>query len=258
MNSIKNITVIGTGNVALELCKLFLLNNFTIDAILGRKPFSDASLSSDLFTSNYKNIPSNSDMYLISVSDNSYEEILSQIKLKNPFIVHTSGSLKSSSLESNSLRWGCLYPLQTINKNRLTIWEQVPFYIEAAKKEDLSLLANVCSRNNLHYSIKNSNERNKMHIAAVIANNFTYYILSEVKEYCLKNNLQFHDLQPLIEKSIENILKHPPHSFQTGPAVRKDYQLIEKQLKVLENEIDLHLIYQILSKKILKKYQNEL
>ena len=60
MNSIKNITVIGTGNVALELCKLFLLNNFTVDAILGRKPFSDASLSSDLFTSNYKNIPSNS------------------------------------------------------------------------------------------------------------------------------------------------------------------------------------------------------
>ena len=38
---------------------------------------------------------------------------------------------------------------------------------------------------------------------------------------------------------------------------RKNYKA-PNLVKVLENEIDLHLIYQILSKKILKKYQNEL
>ena len=258
MNSINNISIIGTGNVALELCKLFLKNNYIIDGIYGRNPISDSLINNEFYFENYENIPSKSDLYVISVRDDSYPEILSKIKLKNAFVVHTSGSLESSSLESTTKRWGCLYPLQTIKKNSLIEWNNVPFFIEAAHKDDLLLLTNFCSKNNLSYSVKNSSERNKMHIAAVAANNFTYYLLSEVKEYCQKNHLEFNNLKPLIEKSLENILNHPAHSLQTGPAIRKDYQLIEKQLAFLEKEDDLQLIYQLFTEKILKKYSNEL
>ena len=62
-----------------------------------------------------------------------------------------------------------------------------------------------------------------------------------------KNHLEFNNLKPLIEKSLENILNHPAHSLQTGPAIRKDYQLIEKQL-LLEKEDDLYLIYQLFTR----------
>ena len=119
-------------------------------------------------------------------------------------------------------------------------------------------MTNFCSANNLQCSVKNSTQRNQIHIAAVAANNFIYFLLSTIKDYCDKNRINFKNLKPLVEQSFNNILNFPAHQLQTGPAIRKDYQLIEKQLEILENEIDLHLIYQILSKKILKKYQNEL
>ena len=116
MNSINNISIIGTGNVALELCKLFFKNNYIIDGIYGRNRISDTLINNELYIENYENIPSKSDLYVIAVRDDSYPEILSKIKLKNAFIVHTSGSLESSSLKSTTKRWGCLYPLQTIKK----------------------------------------------------------------------------------------------------------------------------------------------
>ena len=116
MNNINNITVIGTGNVALQFSKLFLKNKFKIDGIYGRSNFSDSQIDNHLYTDKVSNISKNSDLYLVAVSDDSYLELLKKIPLKNKFIVHTSGSLVSEMLNSFSKRWGCLYPLQTIKK----------------------------------------------------------------------------------------------------------------------------------------------
>ena len=258
MSVIKHISIIGTGNVATEMAKLFLRNNFIIDGVYGRSSIDTKSLDPHLYQSNYNEISQNSDLYLISVSDDSYLDILRKLELKNPFIVHTSGNLESSVLELKTNRWGCFYPLQTIKKNQNISWDKVPFLIEASNKKDLSLLSNLCSLNNLRYSVKDSEARNKMHVAAVAANNFTYYLLSEVKEYCKKYQLDFTDLKPLIEKSIQNILDTPGHTLQTGPAVRADLKVIERQLNSLKEDKDLQDIYQLFTKKIIKKHQNEL
>ena len=47
MKTINNITVIGTGNVALQFSKLFLKNKFKIDGIYGRSNFSDSQIILD-------------------------------------------------------------------------------------------------------------------------------------------------------------------------------------------------------------------
>ena len=57
MKNIKNITVIGTGNVASQLSKLFLKNKFKIDSIYGRSNFSDSQIDKNLFTDKISNIP---------------------------------------------------------------------------------------------------------------------------------------------------------------------------------------------------------
>ncbi len=254
MRTINNITIIGTGNVALQLSKLFLKNNFKIDCIYGRSNFSDSQIDKHLFSDKISDISKNSDLYLIAVSDDSYIDLLKNISLKNKFIVHTSGSLDSEKLDSFSKRWGCLYPIQTIKKNQQIEWDNIPFYIEASNNNDLELLTDFCHANNLHYSVQNSNQRNKTHIAAVAANNFIYYLLSTIKEYCDKNKINFKNLKPLLDQSLNNVLNFPAHQLQTGPAIRKDLKLIEKHLESLKSEKDLKEIYQLFSEKIIKKH----
>lgn len=254
MRTINNITIIGTGNVALQFSKLFLKNNFKIDCIYGRSNFSDSQIDKHLFTDKISDISKNSDLYLVAVSDDSYIDLLKNISLKNKFIVHTSGSLDSEKLDSFSKRWGCLYPIQTIKKNQQIEWDNIPFYIEASNNNDLELLTDFCHANNLHYSIQNSNQRNKTHIAAVAANNFIYYLLSTIKEYCDKNKINFKNLKPLLDQSLNNVLNFPAHQLQTGPAIRKDLKLIEKHLEILKSEKDLKEIYQLFSEKIIKKH----
>lgn len=254
MKTIKNITVIGTGNVALQFSKLFLKNKFKIDGIYGRSNFSDSQIDNHLYTDKVSNISKNSDLYLVAVSDDAYIELLKNIPLKNKFIVHTSGSLVSEMLNSFSKRWGCLYPLQTIKKNQLIEWDNIPFFIEASNDNDLELLTNFCNANNLNYSVKNSNHRNQTHIAAVATNNFIYYLLSTIKEYCDKNKINFENLKPLMDQSLKNVLNFPAHQLQTGPAIRKDLKLIEKHIESLKSENDLKEIYQLFSEKIIKKH----
>jgi predicted short-subunit dehydrogenase-like oxidoreductase (DUF2520 family) len=254
LRTVNNITIIGTGNVALQFSKLFLKNNFKIDCIYGRSNFSDSQIDKHLFTDKISDISKNSDLYLVAVSDDSYIDLLKNISLKNKFIVHTSGSLDSEKLDSFSKRWGCLYPIQTIKKNQQIEWDNIPFYIEASNNNDLELLTDFCHANNLHYSVQNSNQRNKTHIAAVAANNFIYYLLSTIKEYCDKNKINFKNLKPLLDQSLNNVLNFPAHQLQTGPAIRKDLKLIEKHLESLKSEKDLKEIYQLFSEKIIKKH----
>jgi predicted short-subunit dehydrogenase-like oxidoreductase (DUF2520 family) len=254
LKTINNITVIGTGNVALQFSKLFLKNKFKIDGIYGRSNFSDSQIDNELYTDKVSNISKKSDLYLVAVSDDAYIELLKNIPLKNKFIVHTSGSLVSEMLNSFSKRWGCLYPLQTIKKKQLIEWDNIPFFIEASNDNDLELLTNFCNANNLNYSVKNSNHRNQTHIAAVATNNFIYYLLSTIKEYCDKNKINFENLKPLMDQSLKNVLNFPAHQLQTGPAIRKDLKLIEKHIESLKSENDLKEIYQLFSEKIIKKH----
>ena len=254
VKNIKNITVIGTGNVALQLSKLFLKNKFKIDGVYGRSNFSDSRIDNNLFIDKISKISKNSDLYLVAVSDDSYMDLLKNIPLKNKLIVHTSGSLVSEMLNSFSNRWGCIYPLQTIKKNQLVEWNNIPFFVEASNVNDLKLLTNFCIANNLQYSVKNSSQRNQIHIAAVATNNFIYFLLSTIKEYCDKNEINFKTLKPLMDKSLNNILNFPAHQLQTGPAIRKDLKLIERHLESLKTEEDFKDIYQLFSEKILKKH----
>ena len=46
--------------------------------------------------------------------------------------------------------------------------------------------------------------------------------------------------------------------LQTGPAKRKDIDLIKKQIELLENEESLKEIYDLFSQQIIQKHHNEL
>ena len=91
-----------------------------------------------------------------------------------------------------------------------------------------------------------------------MSSNFSYHLFSMVKDYCLKNDVNFNDLKPLLENTLENSIRNSPFELQTGPAIRNDYNLINSHLEDLKENQDLKEIYEIFSNQIIKKNKNEL
>ena len=260
MKEIKNITILGTGNIANGFLKLFIKNQFKIDCIFGNssKNIEKSIVKNTFFTNKISKIPSTSDLYIFALRDDAYLEVFEKFSKNNHLTIHTSGSLVSKSLGIISNRWGCIYPLQSIKKDSKVSWEKVPFFIEAANEKDEKLLSIFCASNNMNFSILNSFKRKKLHLAAVASNNFTYHLLSTVKEYCIKNEVDFKNLKFLLEKTIETVLNKDSYMEQTGPAKRGDNTLIEEQEKELKEFENLQEIYKIFTKQIIKKHHHEL
>ena len=71
------------------------------------------------------------------------------------------------------------------------------------------------------------------------------------------NKMSFDLLKPLIKNTFEKIKNNPPKDVQTGPAIREDYLIIEKHLKLLEESDDLKIIYSKISNHIINNNLNE-
>ena len=68
----------------------------------------------------------------------------------------------------------------------------------------------------------------------MFACNFTNNLYSIASEILEKAGLTFEDMIPLITETTEKIKSIPPRKAQTGPAIRRDSKVIEKQLNALE------------------------
>ena len=258
---IENITVIGAGNVGSQLCKQLHFRGYKIDAIINSGSNVSVKFLDDISSVHVDqigNIPAESDAYLIAVSDDQYEDVIAEFPYRDKLMIHTSGSFESEKFEKITKRWGCLYPLQTISKIKEVNWENVQFFTECAQEKDYLKMSTLCKKAGFIYQYANSEKRKQLHVAAVVSNNFTYHLLSLVKTHCLKNNIDYNHLRHLIELSIENITKENPFVLQTGPAVRKDSKLIEKQLDMLKNEHELKEIYDLFTRQIIQKHHHEL
>ena len=86
-------------------------------------------------------------------------------------------------------------------------------------------------------------QRLKLHLAAVIVNNFTNHLYALAADYCDNEQIDFKMLQPLIEETALRLREHLPRDVQTGPAIRKDMITIDKHLRILSEHPALKKIY---------------
>jgi hypothetical protein len=66
-----------------------------------------------------------------------------------------------------------------------------------------------------------------------------------------EHGMPFDILKPLIFQFIENLHRYSPSEIQTGPAIRRDFQTIEKHVQLLGDDSRLQNIYRILSDSII-------
>ena len=98
-------------------------------------------------------------------------------------------------------------------------------------------------------------QRLTLHLAAVLANNFTnaLYVTADemLRNEWKTDGIKF--LMPLIKQTVLKLEKLNPLAAQTGPAKRGDKQVMEKHLKLLSSKNDMKKIYKQLSDLIVKQ-----
>ena len=238
---IKKITIIGSGNVATILSKVFVNKGFSINQVFSKSKINAEILIEKLaanqqikITDNIAEIDDTSDIYIVCVKDDAIATVVNQILFKDKLIVHTSGSVDITVFNGFN-QFGVFYPLQTFSKDKDTDVANVPFCIEGNTNQTTQLLIDLASSISKKVYEINSEQRKTLHLAAVFACNFTNYMYSIAEEITTKNNIDFEVLKPLIQETAKKIEFQSPKEAQTGPAKRKDQQTINKHLAMLEN-----------------------
>ncbi len=186
------------------------------------------------------------DIYLIAVSDNSIKEVV-QLLPKDSFVVHTSGSISLKEIKRE--RVGVFYPIQTFSKGSDINFSKIFVGLESKNSKDLIILKKLAKLVGSKSFDLNSSQREQLHLAAVLVNNFTNHLFAEANLICKKNNLPFYLLLPLIKETVEKVDKLSPKDSQTGPASRNDSETISKQIKLITNN-RLKKIYKVLTSAI--------
>lgn len=243
------VTVIGSGNVAQHLIKVFLQSTeIELVQVFARQPKSVSHLVDNSMVTNQYNTLLEADVYIISVTDNAIAEVAKQLPFQNKLVVHTSGTSDITLLDLNNKR-GVFYPLQTFSKNKEVDFSTIPICLEAENENDyntLEKLAKVIS--NKVYNIS-SEQRRSLHVAAVFVSNFVNHMYVIGSEICEENQVPFEILQPLIQEVAAKITTLSPIEAQTGPALRNDTKTIEKHIEFLKDS-NYQEIYKLLTQSI--------
>lgn len=247
--------VIGSGNVAFHLVKAFSQKGIRVLQILGHNEKTAISLSKTFSVPSILD-PSmmikEADLYLLTVQDDKIRETAMGLHLKNQLLVHTSGFSYIDSLSGASTRTGVIWPLQTLSAGKTINYKKIPFFIEGSSKENSELLSNFAKLVSNRVMIVDSPTRQQIHLAAVIASNLTNQLYSISASILERQNIPFDVLTPLILETAAKAGKLHPKRSQTGPASRKDLNVIEKHLDLLRDDPESRDIYRLITENIMK------
>lgn len=250
----KNIILLGSGNVATHLGIALKNSNYTIVQVYSKSIENAKILAKKLdaqFTNNLSKLKS-SDLIIVCINDDAILSVLSQIK--NTAIVHTSGSIGLDVFKQKFTNYGVFYPLQTFNKEIDINISEIPFCIEGNSLEFEKQLIKIAKALSNNVVKMNSQQRKQLHIAAVFACNFSNHMYSIADDLLAKKNIDFKILLPLIRKTNANLENYRPKEVQTGPAKRKDTAIIQEHIATIkENEIKE--LYHKISDNIIKYHE---
>lgn len=239
------ITLIGSGNVATILGRLIIQSNHSIVQVISRNKLNAKKLAGELgaaYTDFTEPVNNSSDLIILSISDSSIEHLFANIIQNDKLVVHTAGSVSKDVLGRYSKNFGVLYPLQSLRKEMETI-PPIPFLVDGSSDEVTETIEKFAHTLSQNVTRANDEKRLKTHAAAVIVSNFTNYLYAIAEDFCNKEKIDFNILKPLILETAHRIENASPMSVQTGPAVRKDIQTMDKHLKLFNNYPKLKTTY---------------
>ena len=252
------IVVVGSGNVATHFARAFHASGNDIVQVYSRNIAHAQVLASQLDAqaiNRFADLADDAHLYLLAIPDDALYEVVTQISPKQGIVVHTSGSVPMDVLKPLSAKIGVVYSPQTFVKSLEMNYSELPFCLEASDGEVLERLKNlVLPVSQKIYEI-NSDQRRKLHLAAVFVNNFGNALNAMAQDITMQNDIPFEILHPIIAVTAEKASHGDLWQLQTGPAVRGDEKTISNHKKLLSGDGDLLEIYSLITSIIQKKCQ---
>jgi len=257
-----NIVILGSGNVATQLCYNFSQLIDISYQVYSRSPASDElkAISSNIVHDMNK-MDAKADIYIICVNDDAIASVsdeLYKLKLSDEYVVaHTSGTKPSTLLDQHE-HYGVIYPLQTLRKEKLISFKELPLLITANHSKSTDTLNNLAKKLSNHSLICSDEYRSKLHLPAVIVNNFVNHLYHIAQDYCQKQTVEFELLLPLINETISKLNEGGiPKDMQTGPAVREDFKTINAHIEILK-KLDIEPeVYETITRSIINSQNRD-
>jgi predicted short-subunit dehydrogenase-like oxidoreductase (DUF2520 family) len=248
-----DIVIIGSGNVAAVLGRKFKAAGHNILQVVGRNASAASALAYewDTESANYMTLLNkNADVYIIAVSDDAIEKVITELELPGKVVAHTAAAVSKDILKEVTEHYGVFYPLQSLRKEADNL-PDIPVFFEGNDEVAQKKLEVLASSISSQTSTNTGDEyRLKLHVAAVFVSNFTNHLYMLAESYCKKEGLDFRQLLPLLEETAQRVKNNSPSQLQTGPAIRHDKETIQKHLELLNEYPRLKNIYILLSESI--------
>lgn len=247
------VVIIGAGNLATCLSLELKKHQYNILQVYSRSEKSACALAEVLgchWTNELHKVERGADLYILSVSDRVYEVLLPQLNFGNALVIHTSGSMSMQILAPYSQRIGVFYPLQTFTKGRTVDFTVTPVCIEAVNRSDFNILKSIGEEISGSVHEITTEQRKRLHLAAVFCSNFVNHCYALACEIAKEQQVEFDLLKPLIRETAAKIETMSPVEAQTGPAVRYDENVMNRQKEMLTDHPLWKELYERMSKSI--------
>ena len=196
-------------------------------------------------------LPNEADLFIVSVKDAVLTDVVQQLVQgrKEQFFAHTAGSMPLTLFQGMARHYGVFYPMQSFSKERRINFSEVPVFLEASDVQTLTLLKTLSATLTPHIYELSTDERRYLHLAAVFACNFANHCYALSAEILQQHGLPFSVMLPLIDETARKVHYLSPLEAQTGPAIRYDLNVINKQQQLLDDPA-MKELYERLSKSI--------
>lgn len=247
------IGIIGAGNVGTHLTRLFLNagEEVFLCASDGKAEFL-SGFSEEKIVSEPNLLPNDLDLVFFTRRDRDLK-VVTDILDKNNTLIHCSGSMDMNLL-SSFYHYGVFYPLQTFRKELPLSNMHFPIFVEASDDKTKVLLKNLGMKTTANVHVAGFAARQKLHLAGVLSSNFVNYLYAAAYEQVPDQFNADEVLLPLMKETLSRLDHGHPDEFQTGPAIRKDEESINRHLQILEKDPELQKLYRSLSEIIKKRH----
>jgi predicted short-subunit dehydrogenase-like oxidoreductase (DUF2520 family) len=250
---IRSVVIMGSGNIAWHMGNWLTGSGILVSQVFSRNAKNGVKLAAELkteFTNRLDHLNEHADLYVLAFSDDALASIIRQTIFGTRLAVHLAGSVPMEIFSGKVKNYGVLYPLQTFTMGKPVEYGQIPLFIEANHAKNLERIRKLAGRMSRKVYEVDSEKRTYLHLAAVIASNFTNHMLAVAEKLVSERNLSFDLLKPLIQETIAKAFLVSPVYAQTGPASRGNAMVIDKHMDMLEKHPEIRELYRVVTESI--------
>lgn len=253
-HAMQTITLIGSGNVATHLAKAFHNAGYQILQIWSREYDHAEALANQVFAEPINKLSllyPTADVYIMAVTDDALFDLALDLRLRDALVLHTAGSVSLKVLQPISRKHGVLWSPQTFISGIEMNYSELPFCIEGSSPDVEAQIRQLIEPVSPHVYTVDTQQRQWLHLAAVMVNNFGNAINALAQDLLTEHNTPFEILHPLITMTADKIKQGKGlWQQQTGPARRQDQKTIDNQRRLVADNDKMLQLYDLMTELI--------